>query len=449
MTHLIYPTTNFKAIEQLSIERGEGCYVWDKQGNQYLEGLAGLWCTALGYGNKELINTATEQMQKLTFSHMFGGKTHQAGIDLADHLSAMIPMDDAVISFGNSGSDANDTQIKLLRYYHQAIGKPECRKIISRDRSYHGVTVAAASLTGLPVTQNHFDLPVDALGILRTDHPHYYRGKLSGESEEQFVERIVGNLEKLIIDEGPDTIAAFIAEPITGASGVIVPPQGYYQKVQAVLDRYDIMFWADEVITGFGRTGNDFGCTTMGIEAPDMMSFAKQLSSAYMPISAAAIRRDVYEAMIEQSANAGAFGHGYTYSGHPVACAVANKALEIYQRDQIFEKAAVTGDYLQQRIREFADHPLVGEVRGSGLLGAIELVANKQTGEPFANGAVGAYAQKAAQDQGLLIRAVAGSSLGICPPLIITTQQIDEMIEKLAVALDNSLDYCTQEQLLA
>ena len=448
MTHLIYPTTNFKAIEQLSIERGEGCYVWDKQGNQYLEGLAGLWCTALGYGNQELINTATEQMQKLTFSHMFGGKTHQAGIDLADRLSAMIPMDDAVISFGNSGSDANDTQIKLLRYYHQAIGKPECRKIISRDRSYHGVTVAAASLTGLPVTQNHFDLPVDALGILRTDHPHYYRGKLSGESEEQFVERIVGNLEKLIIEEGPDTIAAFIAEPITGASGVIVPPQGYYQQVQAVLDRYDIMFWADEVITGFGRTGNDFGCTTMGIEAPDMMSFAKQLSSAYMPISAAAIRRDVYEAMIEQSANAGAFGHGYTYSGHPVACAVANKALEIYQRDQIFEKAAVTGDYLQQRIREFADHPLVGEVRGSGLLGAIELVANKQTGEPFANGAVGAYAQKAAQDQGLLIRAVAGSSLGICPPLIITTQQIDEMIEKLAVALDNSLDYCTQEQLL-
>lgn len=448
MTHLIYPTTNFKAIEQLSIERGEGCYVWDKQGKQYLEGLAGLWCTALGYGNQELINTATEQMQKLTFSHMFGGKTHQAGIDLADRLSHMIPMDDAVISFGNSGSDANDTQIKLLRYYHQAIGKPERRKIIARDRSYHGVTVAAASLTGLPVTQNHFDLPVDALGILRTDHPHYYRGKQNGETEEQFVERIVGNLEKLIIEEGPDTIAAFIAEPITGASGVIVPPQGYYQRVQAVLDRYGIMFWADEVITGFGRTGNDFGCTTMGIDAPDMMSFAKQLSSAYMPISAAAIRRDVYEAMIEQSANAGAFGHGYTYSGHPVACAVANKALEIYQRDQIFEKAAVTGNYLQQRIREFAGHPLVGEVRGSGLLGAIELVANKQTGEPFANGAVGAYAQKAAQDQGLLIRAVAGSSLGICPPLIITTQQIDEMIEKLAVALDNSLDYCTQEKLL-
>lgn len=449
MTHLIYPTTNFKAIEQITIERGEGCYVWDKDGKQYLEGLAGLWCTALGYGNQELIDTTSEQMSKLTFSHMFGGKTHQVAIDLADRLADMIPMDDAVLSFGNSGSDANDTHIKLLRYYHEAIGKPERRKIIARERSYHGVTVAAASLTGLPVTQNHFDLPVDALGILRTDHPHYYRGKQGDESEAEFVDRIVGNLEDLIVREGPETIAAFIAEPITGASGVIVPPEGYYQKVQAVLDRYDIMFWADEVITGFGRTGNDFGCTTMGIESPDMMTFAKQLSSAYMPISASAIRSEMYDAMIEQSASAGAFGHGYTYSGHPVACAVANKTLEIYQRDKIFEKAAVTGAYLQKRLAEFADHPLVGEVRGSGLIGALELVANKDTGEPFAGGTVGGYAQKMAQDNGLLIRTVAGSCLGFCPPLIITHEQIDEMIDKVAPALDATLDYCQKEHLLS
>ena len=388
-------------------------------------------------------------MSKLTFSHMFGGKTHQVAIDLADRLADMIPMDDAVLSFGNSGSDANDTHIKLLRYYHEAIGKPERRKIIARERSYHGVTVAAASLTGLPVTQNHFDLPVDALGILRTDHPHYYRGKQGDESEAEFVDRIVGNLEDLIVREGPETIAAFIAEPITGASGVIVPPEGYYQKVQTVLDRYDIMFWADEVITGFGRTGNDFGCTTMGIESPDMMTFAKQLSSAYMPISASAIRREMYDAMIEQSASAGAFGHGYTYSGHPVACAVANKTLEIYQRDKIFEKAAVTGAYLQKRLAEFADHPLVGEVRGSGLIGALELVANKDTGEPFAGGTVGGYAQKMAQDNGLLIRTVAGSCLGFCPPLIITHEQIDEMIDKVAPALDATLDYCQKEHLLS
>jgi adenosylmethionine-8-amino-7-oxononanoate aminotransferase len=422
--------------------------VWDNHGNKYLEGLAGLWCTALGYGNQEVIATATEQMNKLTFNHMFGGKTHQVAIDLADKLADMIPMKDAVISFGNSGSDANDTHIKLLRYYHEAIGKPHCRKIIARERSYHGVTVAAASLTGLPVTQNHFDLPVDALGILRTDHPHYYRGKQGEETEVEFVDRIVGNLEAMILREGPDTIAAFIAEPITGASGVIVPPEGYYQKVQAVLNRYDIMFWADEVITGFGRTGSDFGCNTMGIESPDMMTFAKQLSSAYMPISASAINREMYTAMIEQTATAGAFGHGYTYSGHPVACAVALKVLEIYQRDEIFQKAAVTGQYMQKRLAEFSDHPLVGEVRGSGLLGAIELVADKKTGQPFVGGAVGGYAQKMAQDSGLLIRAVAGSSLGFCPPLIITEPQIDELIGKVSIALDKTLEHCHKHSLI-
>ncbi|MDP4653726.1 MAG: aminotransferase [Porticoccaceae bacterium] len=448
MNHTIYPTTNFKAIEQLTVERGEGCYVWDNKGNRYIEGLAGLWCTALGYGNQEVIQAATEQMGKLSFSHMFGGKTHQVGMDLAEKLAEMIPMQDAMISFGNSGSDANDSHIKMLRYYHQAIGRPERRKIIARDRSYHGVTVASASLTGLPVTQNHFDLPVDALGILRTDHPHYYRGKQGGESEAEFVARIVGNLEAMIVREGPETIAAFIAEPITGASGVIVPPEGYYEKVQAVLNKYGIMFWADEVITGFGRTGNDFGCNTMGIKSPDMMTFAKQLSSAYMPISASVIRRDMYDAMVDQSAAAGAFGHGYTYSGHPVACAVALKVLEIYQRDDIFAKAAVTGEYMQKRLAEFKDHPLVGEVRGRGLLGAIELVANKATGQAFVGGAVGGFAQKAAQDNGLLLRAVAGSSLGFCPPLIITTAQIDEIIEKTAIALDVTLDHCLREKLL-
>ena len=448
MNHTIYPTTNFKAIEQLTVERGEGCYVWDNKGNRYIEGLAGLWCTALGYGNQEVIQAATEQMGKLSFSHMFGGKTHQVGMDLAEKLAEMIPMQDAMISFGNSGSDANDSHIKMLRYYHQAIGRPERRKIIARDRSYHGVTVASASLTGLPVTQNHFDLPVDALGILRTDHPHYYRGKQGGESEAEFVARIVGSLEAMIVREGPETIAAFIAEPITGASGVIVPPEGYYEKVQAVLNKYGIMFWADEVITGFGRTGNDFGCNTMGIKSPDMMTFAKQLSSAYMPISASAIRRGMYDAMVDQSAAAGAFGHGYTYSGHPVACAVALKVLEIYQRDDIFAKAAVTGEYMQKRLAEFKDHPLVGEVRGRGLLGAIELVANKATGQAFVGGAVGGFAQKAAQDNGLLLRAVAGSSLGFCPPLIITTAQIDEIIEKTAIALDVTLDHCLREKLL-
>jgi 4-aminobutyrate--pyruvate transaminase len=448
VTSVIYPTTNFKAVEQLVIDRGEGVYVYDNQGKQYLEGLAGLWCASLGYGNQELIDATSEQMHKLTFTPMFGGKTHQPGMELADKLAAMVPVEDAMVFFGNSGSDANDTHIKLLRYYFNAIGKPEKRKIITRERAYHGVTVASGSLTSLPPNLAHFDAPVDALGILRTDHPHYYRGRQGNETEAGFVARISANLERLILDQGPETIAAFIAEPITGASGVIVPPAGYYEAVQTILDKYDILFWADEVITGFGRTGNDFGCTTMNIRKPAMMTFAKQLSSAYYPISASVIRGDIYQAMVEPSAQVGVFGHGYTYSGHPVACAVALKTLEIYQRDHIFERAASVGEYLQARMRELLDHPLVGEVRGRGMLVAAEMVADKTTGQAFEDGAVGAYAAQRCQQNGLIVRAVAGSSLALCPPLILTETQVDEIMEKLKVSLAETLDYVQQQGLL-
>jgi adenosylmethionine-8-amino-7-oxononanoate aminotransferase len=441
MTAMIYPTTNFTATEQLTIARGEGVYVYDNNGKQYLEGLAGLWCTSLGYANQELIETAKDQMSTLAYSHLFGGKTHQVGIDLADKLSSMVPVNNARIFFGNSGSDANDTQLKLLRYYFNAIGQPQKRKIITRERAYHGVTVASGSLTSLPANLTHFDAPLEALGILRTDSPHYYRDSQPGETEKEFVDRITNNLEALIEREGADTIAAFIAEPITGASGVIVPPSGYYEKVQAILNKHNILFWADEVINGFGRTGNDFGCTTMNIQQPDMMSLAKQLSSAYVPISAAVIKGDMYEAMIEPSNQVGVFGHGYTYSGHPLACAVALKTLEIYERDSIFEKASETGKYFQTQLRKLSDHPLVGEVRGEGLLAAIEMVADKETDEAFKGGAVGAYCQQRCQEHGLIVRAVAGSSIAFCPPLIITQQQVDELIQKAERALDDTLVY--------
>ena len=448
VTHLIYPTTNLAAIEQLSIVRGDGVYVYDKDGNKYLEGLAGLWCTALGYGNEEIVDAISSQLRTIAYTHTFGGKTHPMAIALADKLADMLPIDDARMFFGNSGSDANDTHIKLLRYYFNAIGKPEKRKIITRARAYHGVTVAAGSLTSLPINLTNFDAPVEALGILRTDSPHYYRDRNSGETESDFVNRVSGNLERLILDEGPESIAAFLAEPITGASGVIVPPDGYYEKIQAILAKYDILFIADEVITGFGRTGNDFGCTTMGIK-PDMMSLAKQISSAYFPISAAVIPGYMHDAMIEPSEKLGMFGHGYTYSGHPVACAAALKTLEIYERDDIFAKAAAAGEYMQRRLHEFDDHPLVGEVRGRGLIAAIEMVANKDTGKAFAGGVVGGIAQKACQDNGLIVRAVAGSSIAMCPPLIVTEAHIDEMIAAIGKALDQSLDYVKKEGLLA
>ncbi|MGB0732590.1 MAG: aminotransferase [Pontibacterium sp.] len=448
MSDIIYPTTNLTATETLKLARGDGAYVYDNHGKQYLEGLAGLWCTSLGYNNRELIDTVNEQMGQLSYSHMFGGKTHQVGIDLADKLSAMVPVQNAKVFFGNSGSDANDTHIKMLRYYFNAIGKPEKFKIIARERSYHGVTVASASLTGLAPNHTHFDLPFEALGILRTDAPHYFRGALAGESEADFVNRITANLEALILREGPETIAAFIAEPITGASGVIVPPAGYYEKVQAILAKYDILFWADEVITGFGRTGNDFGSTTMGIEAPAMMTLAKQLSSAYMPISASVIRGDMYEAMVDPSAKVGVFGHGYTYSGHPVACATALKTLEIYERDKVFDHAAKIGVYLQKRLREFSDHPLVGEIRGEGMIAAVELVADKATGQAFEGGAVGAFAMRACEQHGMITRAVAGNSLAFCPPLIIDEATVDELIEKLGKALADTEAFVAKEGLL-
>lgn len=448
MSSVIYPTTNLLKTEQMIIERGCGAYVYDSKGKPYLEAMSGLWCSSLGYGNKEVIEAANEQMKKMSFTHMFGGKSHEPGIRLASTLADMSPVEDARIFFGNSGSDANDTHIKLLRYYFNAIGKPEKRKVISRERAYHGVTVASGSLTSLPINLASFDAPVDALGILRTDHPHYYRGKLDGESETDFVDRIVGNLESLILSEGPETIAAFIAEPMTGASGVIVPPEGYYEKIQAILNKYDVLFWADEVITGFGRTGNDFGSTTFNIQNPDMMTFAKQLSAAYFPISASLIRGDMYEMITKESEKHGVFGHGYTYSGHPVGCAVALKVLEIYQRDNLFVHAAEVGKYLQDKMRGLLFHPLVGEVRGKGMLAAAELVANKGTGQPFSDGAVGSYCAQRCEKNGLIVRPVAGSSIAICPPLIINKNQVDELIDKLRLSLDETLDFVCKESLL-
>ena len=439
MTRILYPTTNLAAIEQLTLTRGEGVYVYDDAGKQYLEGMAGLWCTALGYGNEELVEAAAAQMRSLPYTHLFGGKTHPVAIELAERIAAMVPVKDARVFFGNSGSDANDTHWKLLRYYHTVTGRPQKRKIIARQRGYHGVTVAAAAMTGLAPQHQHFDLPLDALGILRVDATHYYRQGLPGETEEEFASRLVAQIEELILREGPDTVAAMIAEPVTGAGGVVLPPRGYWEKLQPLLKRYDVALIDDEVITGFGRTGNDFGATTYAIE-PDMMTLAKAVTSAYLPLSAAVIRGDMHEAMIEPASKVGIFGHGYTYSGHPVPAALALKTLEIYQRDRIFERAARTGEYLQQRLRTLADHPLVGEVRGVGLIAAVELVADKTTRRAFEGGKVGAHAQMRAQENGLIVRAVAGSSIAVCPPLIITEAQVDELVSKLTHAIDETQD---------
>jgi 4-aminobutyrate--pyruvate transaminase len=439
LQHLLHPTTNLKLHHQVGPrvhDHASGVYLWDNQGKQYLEGMAGLWCTALGYGEEALIQAAEQQMRKLSYSQLFGGKTNEPSVLLAEKLKQMVPFEAGRVFFGLSGSDANDTQVKLMWYYNNAIGRPEKKKIISRHRGYHGVTVASGSLTGLPAFHSHFDLPMP--GILHTDCPFYYRGHEPGESESDFVDRIVGNLSRLIEQEGAETIAAFIAEPVMGAGGVIVPPDGYYEKVQAVLRRHDIMFIDDEVICGFGRTGKPFGAQTMGIE-PTTMSVAKALSSAYLPISGVLIPEFMYEPFIELSGTVGSFGHGFTYSGHPVCAAVALRNLELMEERDIFGHVAAVSEPFLARLNALADHPLVGDARGVGLIGALELVADKVTGAAFDAGkGVGAYCMGRCEANGLILRAL-GDTLAVCPPLIISDAQVDELFAKLEQALDETL----------
>ena len=446
MTAMIYPTTNPSLSEQMVVARAEGPYIFDKQGKRYLEGMAGLWCTALGYGNEEIIEAAEQQMRELSFSHMFGGKTHASAMELADKLSAMVPMSDGRVFLGNSGSDANDTLLKLIRYHAEASGQPQRIKVIARDQGYHGVTLASAALTAIPTNHAHFQLPFEALGILRTGSANYYRGAIEGESEADFVARRADELESLILAEGPDTIAAMIAEPVSGAGGVIVPPVGYFEAIQAVLDRYGIWLWDDEVICGFGRLGADFGANKMTMR-PKMMTLAKALSSAYVPVSAAIVEGDIADCINASATEVGVFGHGYTYSGHPLGCAVASKVIEIYLRDRIFDHAAEVGSYLQSCLAGFADHPLVGEVSGVGMIGALELVADKETKKPFEGMRVGQFCAKAAEENGLVIRPLGGNRVALCPPLIIGREHVDEIGEKLSAALNATLDWVSAQGL--
>ena len=441
LEHLLHPTTNLKVHREKGPAvhmRAKGVYLWDNQGKQYIEGMAGLWCTALGYGEEELARVAMEQMKTLSYSQLFASKSNEPSILLAEKLKAMAPLDAGRVFFGLSGSDANDTQIKLMWYYHNAIGKPEKKKIISRLGGYHGVTVASGSLTGLPPFHANFDLPIPQ--VLHTNRPHYYRDAEGAESESDFCERIVGNLEDLIIREGPETVAAFIAEPILGAGGVIVPPAGYYEKVQAVLARYSILFIDDEVICGFGRTGNPFGAQTMGIN-PTTMSVAKALSSAYQPISAVLIPEFMYEPFIAASTKAGFFGHGFTYTGHPVCAAVALRNLELMEERDIFAQAARVGAVFQERLQGLEEHPLVGNVRGAGLLGAAELMADKDARTPFQpSTGVGPYCNERCEAHGLILRNLV-DTMAICPPLVITEDQVGELFDKLELALDDTLNW--------
>ena len=447
---LVHPYTNqatFRETRPLVFERGKGIYVYDVDGKAYLEGMAGLWCTALGYDNEELVEAAATQMRKLPFSHLFTGKSHDPAIELAEKLKEIAPVPISKVFFCNSGSEANDSQMKLVWYMNNALGRPNKKKIISRIKAYHGVTIAAASLTGLPNNHIDFDLPIAR--VLHTGCPHHYRFAKDGESEEEFATRLAAELEELILAEGPDTVAAFIAEPVMGAGGVIVPPKTYFPKIMEVCAKYDVFMIDDEVICGFGRLGPMFGCDALGYK-PNSISVAKALSSAYMPIAGVMIPEEMYQALIVESKKIGTFGHGFTYSGHPVSAAVAVKTLEIYQRDKIIETARTRMPQFQQRLMALGDHPLVGEARGMGMVGALELAANKRAKKPLdPKRGVGAQVVRHAEAEGLIVRFIGGDVISVCPPMIIQPAEIDELFDKLTRALDKTLDWAKREQLLA
>jgi 4-aminobutyrate--pyruvate transaminase len=436
----LHPYTNAVKHESegpLVITGGKGIYVYDENGKAYIEGLAGLWCASLGFSEERLVEAAAKQMRQLPYFHTFTHKGHNVVVELAEKLVQIAPVPMSKAFFTNSGSEANDTVVKLVWYYNNAIGRPKKKKIISRQKGYHGVTVAAASLTGLPNNHRDFDLPI--ANILHADCPHYWRYGEPGESEEAFATRMADNLDKLIEKEGPDTVAAFIAEPVMGAGGVLIPPRTYFEKVQAVLKKHDVLFVADEVICGFWRTGNLWGSQTFALK-PDIVSCAKALSAAFLPIAAVLVNAKVYDAIRDNSGRIGTFGHGYTYSGHPVSCAVALETLKIYEERNIGGHVRDLTPVFRKRINAFADHPLVGEVRTVGLVGGIELVRDKKTKAPFdAAQGVAADVVRRAQEHGLILRVI-GDSIAICPPLIITEKELGDLFDRFGKALDETLE---------
>jgi 4-aminobutyrate--pyruvate transaminase len=435
---ILHPYTNSLANEtegSLIMTRGEGVHVYDDSGKRYIEGMAGLWCVSLGFGQERLASAAAAQMRKLSFYHGFNQKGHNVQIELAERLLEMAPVPMSKVFFANSGSEANDTAIKLIWYRSNALGKPEKKKIIGRVKGYHGVTIAAASVTGTPINHQAFDLPI--AGFLHTDCPHYYRSAGDGEGEDDYATRCADNLEALIEREGPDTVAAFFAEPVMGAGGIIIPPATYFEKIQAVLKKHDVLLVADEVICGFGRTGNMWGSQTYDLK-PDILTCAKALTSGYIPISALMVNERVFRPIAEQSAGIGVLGHGFTYSGHPVAAAVALETLDIYDEMDLLATVRAASPVLQDGIRKFADHPLVGETTGVGMLAVAELVADKTTKKAFDPACkIGAYLTERALEQGLIIRSL-GDRIGFSPPLVIDKDQIVDMYDRFGRALEET-----------
>ena len=426
----MHPMVDLRMHEKVGsvvMERGEGVYVFDDQGKRYIEGMAGLWSVALGFGEKRLSDAAKAQMDKLPYYHIFGHRTHTPSVDLAEKLVRMVPVPMSKVYFTSSGSEANDLVVKLIWYRSNALGKPEKKKIIGRNKGYHGVTIAAGSLTGISRNHESFDLPLDRMRHVSC--PDYEGMHFPGESEHDFSRRMAAELEEMILKEGPDTVAAFFGEPVMGAGGVLVPPKGYWEQIQAVLRKYDVLLVDDEVICGFGRTGNMFACQTYGID-PDVMVVSKQITSSYMPLAAILMSEKFYGPVADESARIGIFGHGYTASGHPVATAVGLENIRIIEERNLVGNCREQSPLFLGRLEKLSRHARAKAWRGVGLIGALEL-------KPWAKvGAAGAALQDAVMQEGVITRAI-GDAVCFCPPMIITASEIEAMFDSVGRALDS------------
>ena len=441
IANVLHPYTDAKAHMvngPLVVSRGKGVRIYDDQGKEYIEALAGLWCASLGFDNERLVQAAANQMRKLPFYHSFTAKSHEPMIDLAEMLIERAPAPMSKVFFGNSGSEANDSAIKMIWYMNNALGRPKKKKLFSRLKGYHGITLAAASLTGLPANHKLFDAPIAGGRFCHVGTPHHYHNARPGESEGDFATRLAEELEARIIEEGgAEECAALWAGPVMGAGGVIVPPRTYFEKVQAVLKKYDMLFVADEVICGFGRTGAYWGSQTFNIQ-PDILVCAKALSSAYLPISAGMANEAGVQGIAGGRNTGRPWGQGFPHSGHPVSAAVAIETLKIYDETGTVAHAAEVGAHMQAELRRrFTDHPIVGEVRGVGLIGAIELSADKAARKPFDPAKkAGPRLVKHGEEQGVILRAMVNDSMGFSPPLVITRDEVNEMLDRVGKALD-------------
>lgn len=431
---VLHPFTHLKDFaddklgEPTIVETGKGIRIRDARGIELIDGFAGMYCVNVGYGRTEVAEAISRQAYRLAYYHCYAAHTTDELAILSDRLVRMAPGKMSKVFYGMSGSDANETQAKLVWYYNNLRGKPNKKKIISRERGYHGCSVLSGSMTGMSFYHDHMDLPLPQ--IVHTGVPHHYWGANPEETEREFSARRAVELDQLIERLGPDNVGAFIAEPVLGTGGITPPPEGYWEGIQAVLKKHDILLIADEVITGFGRTGSMFGSQHYGIE-PDLITVAKGLTSGYFPLSAAIIGEKVYKVMEDSADKVGAFSHGYTYSGHPIGAATANAVLDIVEKDNLPGNAENVGAYFQAQLKEkFAQLPIVGEVRGVGLMGAIEFVSDRGKKKPFDPSLkVGALVSKAARDRGLIARPMPhGDILGFAPPLVTTKAEIDEII---------------------